>query len=54
MAGYADRTRRPRPRMEGQTNPAAAPQKPAYGDASRLVPNGLRSRAAGRLLKKGK
>jgi len=47
-------SKRPRPRLEGQTNPAQAPTQSAYGDATRVVPNGLRSRAAARLLKKGK
>lgn len=43
---------RPRPRLEGQKNPALKPQKSPYGDGARVVPEklGMRSAAARRLL----
>lgn len=42
---------RPRPRLEGQKNPALPLQKSPYGDGARVVPKklGMRGAAARRL-----
>ncbi len=46
--------RRPRPRLEGTTNPALPEQPSPYGDGSRVVPQklGMRSAAAKKLQQK--